>query len=260
MKRTALASLALLAACGGNGANAALSHTFSYGAPQPATSSEASAAASAQTSLSSAASFSTSPSADKGYSVLDFAAVLSDAALGSSGFVMPRGTKSPSSALRSMADISTCTTVAGNTVTFSNCSDSSTGFAITLNGSITAAAGVVSWGITGNFSGSENNESFNIDINEGGNFTITASQVTGNATYGIGGSASAQGTSISFGLDAATLVDLAFQTTPSFCVTTGDVEVKRVWTQVPQGATATDAGVKIGWSACNGAVTVAHSQ
>lgn len=261
MKTTALASLALVTslACGGNGTNAALSRTFSYGSPQPATGAESSAATSAQASLSSAASFSATPSASSAAAVLGFAAVLSDAALGSSGFAMPRG--GPSGALRQAADFSACTTVVGDTVTFTNCSDSSTGFAMNLNGSITASAGKVSWSIAGSFSGSQNGETFNIDIHEAGSFTITATQVTGSATYDIGGSISAQGASASFGLSAATIVDLTYQTSPGFCVTSGTVEVKRVWTAKPQGASGlADAGVKIAWSACNGPVTVAHSQ
>ena len=59
----------------------------------------------------------------------------------------------------------------------------------------------------------------------------------------------------------AALVDLTYQSAPSFCITNGSVEVKRVWTQKPQGASGpqfNDAAVKLSWTACN-AVQVSHS-
>jgi hypothetical protein len=57
------------------------------------------------------------------------------------------------------------------------------------------------------------------------------------------------------------VVDLTWQPSP-FCVTSGSVEVKRVWTDKPQGATGpafADVGVKLTWSGCN-AFQVAHSR
>ena len=91
---------------------------------------------------------------------------------------------------------------------------------------------------------------------------MTASKITGNATSDFGGTVSGQGQSIGFGVATAAVVDLTYQTTPSCCVTGGTVEVKRVWTQKPQGATGpqfADLGVKLTWSGCN-AFQVAHSQ
>src|SRR5713101_320013 len=114
--------VALLAACGSSG-DAALSKSFNYGAAVAPTSSEQTAASSAQTSLSSTASFSSTPDVNKGVAIVGFAETMSTLALGSSGFgVAPPGTDLRG-ALRSAADYSTCSTVTGNTVTFTNCSE-----------------------------------------------------------------------------------------------------------------------------------------
>ena len=259
MKR--VLGLVLLAACGGSGGNAAVSKTFSYGAPQAPTSTESTAATSAQSSLSAAANFNTTASVSNAGAVIDFASTVVDGALGSSGFGVEPRSANPRGMLRaavSATDFSTCGTLSGNTVTFNNCTDSSTGFSFTLNGHVSAAAGAVSWDVTGNFSGAENGESFSVTIHEGGNFGVTTTAFTGNATVEVGGSASAQGQSISFGVDQAVVVGLNYQTSPSFCVTAGDIEAKRVWSNRPQGATGlNDAAAKITWSGCN-TIQVAH--
>ncbi len=83
----------------------------------------------------------------------------------------------------------------------------------------------------------------------------------GNATSDFGGSVSASGQTVSFGFATAVVIDVTLQTTPTVCVTSGTIEVKRVWTAKPNGASGAgfaDAGVKLTWSGCN-AVTVAHS-
>ena len=98
------AAAMFLAACGGGG-NAALSRNFAYGSAQTPTSSDQTAASTATTNLSAASSFSSSPSATSGASVVDFAMVLGSLAFGSSGVpVRLPGDVTISSALRSAAD------------------------------------------------------------------------------------------------------------------------------------------------------------
>jgi hypothetical protein len=259
----AVAAIALLAACGGSG-NAALSKSFNYGAPQAPTTAETSAASSAQANLASTTSFSAGADATKGAAIAAFADTLASAALGGTAFgLAPPSSAAIGSALRSAADFSTCTTVTANTVTFNNCSQLEGSYTFTLSGSISATAGSVTWNISGGFSGTDQQGvTVAINLHQSGTFTVTATKVTGHSTSEIGGSVSSQGQTISFGLAIAALVDLTYQTTPSYCVTSGAVEVKRVWTQLPAGATGpefADAAVKLTWTGCN-AIQVAHSQ
>jgi hypothetical protein len=147
-------------------------------------------------------------------------------------------------------------------VTFTNCSSTDAGFNFTLNGTVTSSAGSVHWNIGGSFSGANNGVTVNLNIHQSGNFAVTGTKITGDSLSDLGGGVSASGQSVSFGLSTAALVDLTYQTTPSYCITAGPVEVKRVWTQKPSGATGpefADAGVKLTWTGCN-TVQVAHSQ
>lgn len=253
-------AIALLAGCGSSG-NAALSKTFSYGAPQAPTASEQSAATSAQGSLSDAATFSAAPDGTKGVSVVAFVDQLASAVLGAA----PTGLSTPTLAsTRSMvgsAFASDCTVVSGDTVTFTNCAQTDSGFTLTLNGSISSKAGTITWDISGGFSGTNAGATVNLSLHQQGTMTVTASTIKGHGTSDFAGSASANGQSASFGLSTAALVDLTYQTAPSYCVTSGTVEVKRVWTERPQGATGpdfADAGVKLSWTGCD-AFAVAHS-
>lgn len=260
MKKAILTSMAVLAACGGSGSNAALSRSFNYGTPQAPDSSQQAAASSAQSSLSEAASFSTSPNATAGAVVIGFADGLAALALGDASFgLAPRGAGTRGS-LRE-ADISACATLTGSTVTFSNCSQSYAGFSESFSGTVSSVAGAVSWNISGTVSGSANGVSVNVAYHQSGNLAVTASKITGSALSDFGGSVSGQGVSVSYGFSTAVVIDLTYQTAPQSCVTGGTVEVKRVWTQKPNGVSGTaydDAGVKLTWTGCN-VVEVAHS-
>lgn len=260
MKILAAAALSLLTACGGSG-NAALSKSFNYGAASTPTTTETAAATSAQDSLSQTSGFSTAPDATKGAAIIGFADELAAAALGNTGVAIAVPREQLTHALRTATDFSTCAVTAGNTVTFNNCQQAESGFTVTLNGHVTASAGIVSWSITGGFSGTDSTSGMvvNISLHQDGALNITSSKITGDATSDFSGTVSGQGQNVSFGLATAVVIDLNYQTTPSYCVTSGTAEVKRVWTNRPSGATGlTDAGVKFTWTGC-GAVQVAHS-
>jgi hypothetical protein len=262
---TAAASAALLAACGGNGTNAAESRTFTYGAAQAPTSNESNAAATAQTSLSDTATFSSSPDATRGIEIVGFASALASLAFGNNVVPsMPRGSDNKGALISD--DFSTCATLTGNTVTFSGCSETSSGFTVTLNGSVTASAGSVSWNVTSTVSGTVSanglNETVNVSVQEAGSFTVTATTVLGSATVSAGGNFSLNGQTYTFGLATAVDINVTYQTTPTSCVTGGTVEVKRVWTNRPAAFgdhALDDAGIKLTWTGCN-QVQVAHSQ
>ena len=251
---------ALLAACGSSG-NAALSKTFNYAPPQPASTSEQAAGSSAQATVADTAAFSGAPDAARGVEIAGLALSLASEALGDATFGMaPSG--AVHRALTRAATFDTCATVAAGTVTFKDCVDGEAGFEVKLNGSITATAGNVSWGLTATFAGTGTDGSLNITMHHTGDITVSSSKISGNAASDFGGSVSAQGQNVSFGFAVATLLDLSYQTAPTSCITSGSVEVRRVWTQKPNGASGAgfnDAGIKLLWSACD-SLQVAHSQ
>ena len=259
-----LSALSLtIAGCGGSGGNAALSKSFSYGPAAAPSASEQSAANSAQSSLTDTASFSSSPDAARGAAVVVFADALAAVALGSASGPLPHPQSGEiQRAIRAAADFSACATLSGGTVTFKNCSQSEGGYTVTLDGTISSSGGAVSWNMTGGFSGTQNNTTAKIDLHQAGAMTVTASTLNGHATSDFGGNVSGQGQNVSFGFASAVLVDLTWQSAPSSCVTGGSVEVRRVWTQKPSGASGpafNDAAVKLTWTGCN-AVQIAHSK
>jgi hypothetical protein len=257
---SAAVCVALLAACGGGG-NAALSRTFTYGAATTPSTTEQSAAATAQTDLSSTTSFSSAADVNKGAAVVGFADSMATIAFGSSVLaVAPNGTNLRA-ALRA-ADFSACSAVSGNTVTFTNCVETYSSFSLTLNGTITASAGTVTWNVNATFSGSQNGATFSVALHESGTLTVTSTKVTGDALVEISASASSNGQSASVAASNAVILDVTYDSGCATNVTGGGVEVKRVWTQKPSGASGSiysDAGVKFTWPNC-GNLTVQHSQ
>ena len=260
MKNILLAvSAALVAACGNSG-NPALSKTFNYGAATAPTTSETAAATTANSNVATAASFGTAPAAETGAQMAGFALGLASAALGDAPVLVGAPSGSIQRSLTRAATFDTCAKVAANSVTFTNCTDSEEGFNVTLNGSLNATATTVGWGITATFSGTVNGVTINVTMNHTGNFTYSPTNLSGNAATEFSGNVSAQGQSASFGFAVAVLPDVTFQASPA-CVTNGSLEVRRVWTNRPSGASGaafTDAGVKMVWTGCN-TLTVSHS-
>ena len=259
MKTILVTSLALVAACGSNG-NPALSKTFNYGAATTPTTSETAAATTANSNVTAAASFGTAPAAETGAQMAGFALGLASAALGDASVMLGAPSGSIQRSLTRAATFDTCAKVTANSVTFTNCADSEEGFNVTLNGSLNATATTVAWGITATFSGTVNGVTINVSMNHTGNFTYSPTKLGGSAGTEFSGNVSAQGQSASFGFAVAVLPDVTFQASPA-CVTNGSLEVRRVWTNKPSGASGAsfdDAGVKLTWTGCN-TFTVAHS-
>jgi len=182
-----------------------------------------------------------------------FADSLAATAMGSAAIPGMRASVDISQPLREAASLDTCATVTANTVTFNNCTISESGFNISLSGTVSVSAGTVTWAINGTFSGAEQGVSFNITHHQSGSFTVTDTRVTGNSVSDFGGTVSSgadrQLRPRHRGRRRSDLPDLA-----SFCVTSGNIEVKRVWTARPNGATGAafaDAGIKLTWTGCN---------
>jgi len=262
-KSIAAAASLMLASCGGGGGNAAVSKNFTYGAPLAPTTAEQTAATSAQGAVSSTAGFGSGPTSASASVIAGMADDLASSALGASAIGSAPLAQVPQlrNAMRT-AVAADCTVVTANTVTFNNCQQSDSGYTFTLNGTVTATGtpgnGNVTWDIHGGFSGTNQGITVNLNLHQSGTLTVTPTTVVGNSLSEISGSASGNGQSISFGLDTAAVVNLTYNAT---CVTSGTIEVKRVWSQRPNGATGpqfADVAVKLSWTGCN-TVQVEHS-
>jgi hypothetical protein len=253
----AVASL-VLASCGGGG-NAAISKTFNYSAAQAPNANEQSAATSAQGAVSTTSTFNTTPDSNNASLIIGLADELAVSALGGSPVGASPIAQDPRlrHAMRN-AVTADCTVVTATSVTFSNCTEMESGYSFTLSGNITAAAGTVTWDIHGAFTGSNNGISINLNLHQSGALTVTSTTVVGQALSEMSGSVSGQGQTVSFGLDTAAMVNLTYNQT---CVTSGTLEVKRVWSERPQGASGpdfADVAVKLTWTGCN-TIQVQHS-
>jgi hypothetical protein len=257
-KITAALALLALASCGGGG-NAALSKSFNYGAAQAPTSSEQLAATSAQGAVSSSATFGSAPDSVTASAIVGLADELAASALGGSALAAAGVPEQPHvrGALRT-AVTAECTTVTATSVTFNNCQDSDVGYTFTLNGTVSASNGKIDWDIHGSYSQSDQGLNVNLGLHQSGTLTVTATTVVGHSASELSGSVSLGPQSTNFGLDTAAMVDLTYN--PD-CITAGTVEVKRVWSERPAGATGpdfADAAVKLTWTGCN-TVQVQHS-
>jgi len=266
-----LAVLCIAAAgCGGNGGNAAVSKTFTYGPP-----SAASAPAGATDAVSSALSFKTGASADTAMStqaaLLDAANVLlgdpaSQAAAPTQLPALVRAGRSRAfAALAAGSSLpADCYKVTANSVTFTNCkfTDSSdTTTSITVDGSISTSADTVTWNYTMKLAFSDTSASMTATYKDSGTFTVTATTAKGHDEADVSVSVTANGQSMTFGLAQAAELDVTHSADCSTVITGGTFEVKRVWTQKPSNASGDvfkDRGVKFNWTGC-GSATVQFS-
>jgi hypothetical protein len=253
-------------ACGGGskhapGGNAALGKSFTYGAPQAPTAAEQTAADTAQADLASAAAFGGAPDATQGLALSEFAGAVASAALGATPLALAVAKPSPPSPGPSLADTAACATVGPTSITFRNCLVADAGFNMTLDGTISFTATTTTWDMVSSFAGTQGASAYNVAIHDAGSFATTGSRITGTATEDYGGSVSASGQTLSFGISTAAVVDVTYQSTPAACITGGSIEVRRVWTQKPPGASGgafADSGVKLTWTGC-GSLQVSHS-
>jgi hypothetical protein len=245
LKHFGLSLCLVIYACGGSDSNAAVGKKFTYGAPSPAASSQTSAVSS-QLQIAASNGELTSTNA---LALVDMSNTIDDL-LGSSGV----GVQAPRPSLRKAmtanasspyAIDATCYTATANTITFSNCTETEDSFTFTINGSLTAAAGTVSWNFNFVFSVSSGNTTVNGSFNYSGDITVTANSIKGSMLADI----SASG----IGLSEALVIDLGYTSNP-FCVNSGSVEAKRVWTNRPNGVSPQefpDGAVKITWTGCD---------
>jgi hypothetical protein len=269
-----LAACTLATACGGGGdrGNAAAGRTFTYGAPVAATATETQAL---DGQLALAAGLQDQPDASGATVLADFSGI-SGALLGE-GAVIAR-LASPQVAARlsgSLAavpvvegyDNPACVTITATRVTLAGCSvvvvDVDTTITTVVSGFLAVPApGSLDWDLTARVTMASPDIGMTATAHQSGAWTVTDTTVTGAQRAEIGVTARAQGQTVSAGLHESLDVDVTVDPGPPACVTGGTLEVKRVWTKRPQGATTADlpdGAAKVTWTAC-GAGTVAFSQ
>lgn len=294
-KRNAIVALLCLAAaaCGKDSSgNAAAARQFTYGAPSPASSTQAAAL---QNSLSGVSSFQTAPSASAAASFTEFSHV-TDTLVGSNSFSLGVAgalaqrnalTMATSAALYSPTDYGmqfdnpACVTVTSASVHLGGCKMTvppQTSGGETINATVTADGSVtldsptqtLTWdltvAVTVTISGSSGSGSGTGVFHGAGKLTVVAPTATadgtikGNMTSEFSLSASGGGQSASLRVDESLVIDVTYQTAPTDCVTGGTLEAKRVFADwsVPNVAKPADKGALITWTSC-GNGTIAFS-
>jgi hypothetical protein len=258
----------LLAACGGSTppGNAATDATFTYGAPQAATSDQAGALGSAVASMDS---FRASPGTGAGLGMADAAAVSSRLLQGGS-----IGTFSPSSlgaTSTAVFDVPACAVVGGGRVTFTGCTitvtpsgthDTASG-TVTVNGEVALAADhqTLTWDLTYGVALTTSGVAamtLNGTLHSAGQVVATATTATGSATSAVSVTASIAGQTMSAALDESLSFDVTRSESCASGVTGGTLEARRVWTTRPAGLPASqfpDGAARVTWTGC-GTATV----
>ncbi len=273
MKRIVLAAIASsLFACGGGGAPAL--HSFTYGTPTTPSATQASTASDAQSSLQSVAGVGGSSSAPTSAPTLTDELTSALPQSGTALFAPLPTAAQPQAqaagqdgALRAMRSAglsvgnSNCVSQTATSVTYNNCTYNGDGYNGTLNGSISVSSQQVTWDITWTIAGSSQGVTVNGSFKWSGQLAWTSSTIKGygRSEYVVNGSANGQSYDLAYtaGFD----VDVTYISSPSYCIATGTLELRRV----VSGSTASQAGMhdaawKFTWSgdgqSC-GTVTVA---
>ncbi len=291
MKKTEiLAALCVFTvACGGN-SGPPPAPTFTYGSPVAPTYTESSAATSASTALSNALTLNTTSDKTTADSNAGTLTALGDAMassmLGSMlSVAMPANAEiaqatsalsaPASSALISNPDCYALTATASTgTLTYNNCSETSSGLTGTVNGSISWSSNVdastISWDLTVTLLGTVGGTTpvtMNVSDHLTGKFTLTSTTFIGSSRSDVSGTVSGNGQTVSFAYSTSLDANLNYKTGP-FCITDGTLELKRWWPVKPAGSDGNpffdNQGIKFIWSGgsastCATTLTIAHS-
>jgi hypothetical protein len=259
----------LLGACGGgnnnnNGNNNGTPglKTFSYGTPQAPTAAQQNTANSAQTQLNSAVKASVNGQVSNAASLPS----LTDSLAGSLPALMAvpgdpeLTTGGPASliARHTGALNQGCYAVTSSSITYNNCTISGSGFSETLNGSLSVTSSTVTWSLTVTWNYTATNITENGTYNWTGQVTVTSSTIVGQGRSAFNGHLVSNGTTYDYQYTAGFDANLTYQSTPSFCITGGTLEIRRTLNGSSNAGAVPvhDAGAKYTWSGC-GSVTVA---
>jgi hypothetical protein len=266
MRKLVLAGIVTVLACGGgsggnnnnnNGNGTPGLKTFSYGSPQAPTATQQNQASNAQTQMNNAVKASVNGQVANAASLPSMTDSL---AASLPNLVAPApepaftGDESPSLLAHRSAGLNTnCYTFTSSSITYNNCSISGSGYSETINGNLTTGSGAVSWNLTVGYTYSAQNTTANGSYNWTGQLTATSNTIVGQGRSSFNGTSSVNGSSYSYQYTAGFDANLTYQTSPSYCITGGTLEIRRTLnsTSNAQAIPVHDAGVKITWSGCN---------
>ena len=274
MKRCfAILAAGLLAACGGSNSssvNAPPLTTFTYSNPAPPTTTQTTTAMEASTSVGQVVVSASQGDAASASGAPELADSIGEQALGAAAMAAPRTPTSEAARqlavkTRSGALETGCYTVTGDTLTYNNCSYSSSGYTYTANGTLTATATNVTWNLTFTVSYTSSSETFNYDGNWTGNMTYTSTStggtISGSCLSQDSGNFSGSGESGNFAWTVG--LDFLGITYSTSCdsgggITGGTLEIRANESGTLDLFGYKQAGLEIIWSGCD-AVTVASS-
>jgi hypothetical protein len=254
---------ALLAACGGsssnnnNGGSGSLK-TFNYGSPQTPNTAQQNTASNAKTAMNGAVNASVNGQVSSAASLPTLTDSLAGS-LPSSIVTMPvdaaltSGRHSELLAARHSGALNQgCYSISNSTITYNNCTTSSSGFSETLNGTETVSGSTITWNLTvvWNYSGSGITE--NGTYTWSGQLTVTSTSLKGLGRSTANGHLVSGGTTYDFQYTTGFDADLVYQTNP-FCISGGTLEVRRTLNSSSNAGAAPvhDAGAKYTWTGCN---------
>ena len=270
MRTLALLGLVAVLACGGsNGGNNNNNNnngtpglkTFSYGSPQAPTAPQQSTANTAQNQLNNAVKASVNGQVANAASLPS----MTDSLAGSLPNLLavpedPAATVGDEASLlghRSGGLNQGCYTFTNSSITYNNCTISGSGFSETLNGSLTAGNGTVSWNLTVTYNYSAQNVTSTGNYNWTGQLTVTASTIVGQGRSSFTGHVTSGSTTYDYQYTAGFDANLTYQASP-YCITGGTLEIRRTLNGTSNAGAVPvhDAAAKYTWSGC-GSVTVA---
>ena len=264
--------LVVVLACGGGGGNNNNNNnngtpglkTFSYGGSQAPTAAQTNTANRAQTQLNSAVKASVNGQVANAASLPS----LTDSLAGSLPNNLLAVPEDPSASIAAEAVTvlghrtgelnQGCYTFNSSSITYSNCTISGSGFNETLNGNLTVSASSVTWNLTVTYAYSSGNVSANGTYNWTGQLTVTETTIVGQGRSAFSGHAASGSTTYDYQYTAGFDANLTYQTSPSYCITGGTLEIRRTLNGTSNAGAVPvhDAAAKYTWTGC-GAVTVA---
>jgi hypothetical protein len=273
MKNRAAVLLVLLAACGGSDKTDPAARAFTYGAAVAPTTTEAAAATAGEASTSDGAALQASTATDPataGSSIVSLPDVMASEAWSSSSFALQGSTSTgrtmatlggPAAVMMYGFDDPSCLTIVpGASITYTGCTVTLGTGLVRVDGKMTVSGATLGWDLTSRFTDASTTYSMSAAVHATGALTFGATTVNGQARSDTAATVTGGGTTVSAAYTTLADVALELQRDP-FCVTGGTLELRRIWTKRPAGATSTgeyaDQGLKFTWQGC-GTVLVQH--
>jgi len=240
MRRIAMLAVftTLALACGGSSSNNNNAPSFNYGSPTNPSAAQQSAEASFESSLQSGFTATSDSTGNTGVGVASLPFSLAGSLFSGSGLASGPFASRSYLMLAPHAFDPACISETSTSVTYTNCTDTSGGETVTLNGSLSWTSSSATWDLKATGTGSNGSATFEAK----GSFTIGSTTFVGSATYHLTGSANGQSVDVTLGMN----LNLTFTESP-FCITGGDAEFTLVWTTPAPTASQPDRAVKFTW-------------